>query len=311
MAKNRLNLILAGLNFEVKVDRYGEWIIPILKGLFGGFVTESQQPSTSIRISFLRCDREIRFSDTEIISYTRQKIKGMDTSNFEQVCNLLDIIIMPQDILLAGYKDGCLMYDQSSSEAKVLLFISNKKCDLIWSVNKLLFLFFALTLSEKRGCFIHAAGVEKDGKGYLFLGSSGAGKTTIANLIKGRKLLSDDSPILMQEDGHFSIYTSPYCQVNLLGKEKKFCRDMAELNHVYVLKKDRFNHLKEADKKVVFSDLIKYHIHLLRCITRRGKENVFNLCFDFCQRLPIHELHFGLKESPWQTIKRGKVDVIQ
>ena len=69
-----------------------------------------------------------------------------------------------------------------------------------------------LALGE--GVEVHALGlVDRDGQGYLFLGHSGAGKSTTARLWMaqpGVKLLSDDRIILRKHEGKFWMYGTPW-----------------------------------------------------------------------------------------------------
>jgi hypothetical protein len=69
-----------------------------------------------------------------------------------------------------------------------------------------------LALGE--GVEVHALGLaDRDGSGYLFLGHSGAGKSTTARLWMaqtGVKLLSDDRIILRKHDGKFWMYGTPW-----------------------------------------------------------------------------------------------------
>jgi len=69
-----------------------------------------------------------------------------------------------------------------------------------------------LALGE--GVEVHALGlVDDDGSGYLFLGHSGAGKSTTARLWQsqpGVRLLSDDRIILRGENGEFWMYGTPW-----------------------------------------------------------------------------------------------------
>ena len=54
-------------------------------------------------------------------------------------------------------------------------------------------------LAERGGCIVHAAGVERGGRGVACIGRSGAGKTTLMGLLEGRTdldRLSDDRLIL-------------------------------------------------------------------------------------------------------------------
>jgi hypothetical protein len=69
-----------------------------------------------------------------------------------------------------------------------------------------------LALGE--GLEVHALGLaDEDGSGYLFLGHSGAGKSTTANLWKqqrGVRLLSDDRIILRERSGQIFMYGTPW-----------------------------------------------------------------------------------------------------
>jgi hypothetical protein len=69
-------------------------------------------------------------------------------------------------------------------------------------------------LAQGAGVEVHAVGlVDRDGSGYLFLGHSGAGKSTTARLWMpqaGVKLLSDDRIILRKHDGKFWMYGTPW-----------------------------------------------------------------------------------------------------
>jgi len=75
-----------------------------------------------------------------------------------------------------------------------------------------LVLMHRLALGE--GVELHALGlVDQDSSGYLFLGHSGAGKSTTARLWMrqpGVQLLSDDRIILRQQDGIYRMYGTPW-----------------------------------------------------------------------------------------------------
>ncbi len=69
-------------------------------------------------------------------------------------------------------------------------------------------------LSQGEGVEVHALGlVDRDGSGYLFLGHSGAGKSTTARIWMEEphvKLLSDDRIILRKQEGKFWMYGTPW-----------------------------------------------------------------------------------------------------
>jgi energy-coupling factor transporter ATP-binding protein EcfA2 len=52
---------------------------------------------------------------------------------------------------------------------------------------------FARILADRRACYLHAAGFVLDGKGFVFLGHSGAGKSTMVTMLKDRAQAATDS----------------------------------------------------------------------------------------------------------------------
>jgi hypothetical protein len=92
-------------------------------------------------------------------------------------------------------------------------------------------------LSQGRGAELHATGiVDEAGNGYLFLGHSGAGKTTTSNLWlqhPGVKILSDDRIVLRcDEAGRVWMYGTPW---HGLGELSMAAR--APLKHIFFIEK--------------------------------------------------------------------------
>lgn len=84
-----------------------------------------------------------------------------------------------------------------------------------FSFEMLIELVFTFATASRFTLQIHASVTMKDGKGYLFLGRSGTGKSTHSQLwinnIEECSLLNDDNPVLrMGEDGVFRVYGSPW-----------------------------------------------------------------------------------------------------
>lgn len=69
-------------------------------------------------------------------------------------------------------------------------------------------------LGQGRGVEVHACGVvDRSGAGYLFVGQSGAGKSTMATLwlgAKGVTILSDDRVVLRRVGGRVRMYGTPW-----------------------------------------------------------------------------------------------------
>ncbi|MBN1260708.1 MAG: hypothetical protein JXB35_08510, partial [Anaerolineae bacterium] len=67
-------------------------------------------------------------------------------------------------------------------------------------------------LAKGRGVLLHSCAVDDDGHGTLFLGESGAGKSTTARLWSeaGVRVLNDDRVIVRQSGGRFWAYGTPW-----------------------------------------------------------------------------------------------------
>jgi|WetSurMetagenome_2_1015567.scaffolds.fasta_scaffold22299_4 hypothetical protein len=65
--------------------------------------------------------------------------------------------------------------------------------------------------SAKGAIMIHASAVNSNGRGWLFSGRSGSGKTTIARLFdsKGVEVVHDDRIILVKRNGRWIIHSTP------------------------------------------------------------------------------------------------------
>lgn len=92
-----------------------------------------------------------------------------------------------------------------------------------YALDTTLMLLYAFASSHRNTLLLHASAIEYNGKGYLFLGKSGTGKSTHSRLwlnhIPGTKLLNDDNPIIRIIDGQGYVYGSPWsgktsCYIN-------------------------------------------------------------------------------------------------
>ena len=84
-----------------------------------------------------------------------------------------------------------------------------------FAINNVMKLMFAFSTARRNTLSIHASVTMHQGKGYLFLGKSGTGKSTHSQLwinnIEGCELLNDDNPALRVEDnGEVRVYGTPW-----------------------------------------------------------------------------------------------------
>jgi hypothetical protein len=68
-------------------------------------------------------------------------------------------------------------------------------------------------LAQGRGIIIHGCGIKHNDRGLLFVGESGAGKTTMARIwsqASDAEVLSDDRTLVRKKNGHFVIHGTPW-----------------------------------------------------------------------------------------------------
>ena len=90
----------------------------------------------------------------------------------------------------------CLICSKDHREGRLIMTGEDYKKMLVLS----LMMMYALATAGKDTLLLHAVAVSQEGKGYLFLGPSGTGKSTHARLwlkhIGGTELVNDDNPVV-------------------------------------------------------------------------------------------------------------------
>lgn len=84
----------------------------------------------------------------------------------------------------------------------------------LFALNNALMLLFALCSASHDTLLFHSSVIKHDGKGYMFLGKSGTGKSTHSQLwlkyIEGSELLNDDNPAVRLIDGRPWVFGTPW-----------------------------------------------------------------------------------------------------
>lgn len=113
-----------------------------------------------------------------------------------------------------------------------------------FSIGTMIMLMYAFATARKNTLLMHASVTMKDGKGYLFLGKSGTGKSTHSQLwinnIEGCSLLNDDNPVLrVGEDGEVRVYGSPWS-----GKTPCYRNLDVPVGAIVSIKQAKVNHIR-------------------------------------------------------------------
>jgi len=157
-------------------------------------------------------------------------------------------------------------------------------------------IFVARYLLSRGGVAMHAAGALRNEQAHLFIGPSGAGKTTIVTQWPNDAIFGDDQIILTESNSGFTIHDTPYP-----GNEGTLCaKGSAPLSHIYVLEQSENTALEPLGKAAAFRALSKQVFHI------GSAQNDASLIFELLERLtnqvPISLLKFSLRTNPWDAL---------
>ena len=184
-------------------------------------------------------------------------------------------------VLDSGFQSGDIYLEEEEEQAG--LFLSYPMDELLM-IN---------LLAGQRGVMLHACGVKYRGKGIVFAGISGAGKSTTANLWKTKKdavVLSDDRVIVRKINSQFYLYGTPWH-----GDALGFSAQRAPLEMIFFLKKAINNSTEVIAPVDAASRLI---VHSFAPLWNKiGTEFTLDFCAELFQKVPAYELSFLPDES--------------
>ena len=112
------------------------------------------------------------------------------------------------------------------------------------ALDNALMVLFAMASSVRSTALFHSAVVSYQGKGYMFLGRSGTGKSTHASLwrrfIEGTELMNDDNPaVRIRPDGTAMVYGTPWS-----GKTPCYRNVSCPVGGIVLLSQAPYNEIK-------------------------------------------------------------------
>ena len=157
-------------------------------------------------------------------------------------------------------------------------------------------------LSRGQGVEVHAVGVvDRDGRGHLFLGHSGAGKSTTARLWSresGIHILSDDRIVLRKDGGKIRMYGTPWH-----GDAGIASPDSAVLSSIYFLEHGKANAIREIPKNIAAAELFARAFVPRHC--REGLQFALSFLEHVALAIPSHFFQFVPDGSAVEAIRRA------
>jgi hypothetical protein len=143
-------------------------------------------------------------------------------------------------------------------------------------------------LAQGRGLLLHACGVDDGGRGYLYLGTGGSGKTTTGKLWAARdtvRVLGDDRIILRERAGRFWIHGTPWP-----GQGGMVDPGCVALERVFLLRHGHGNRAVQLSRSAATARVLANGFAAYW--DDSGMAYTLELLDRLTQTVPCHELHF-------------------
>jgi|GEM_PF-3405301 len=269
--------------FSIAVICTNQDIINFLKIHFENYLTQAL-PDAKIKVSSIPADR-ISF----LKSINRYKYL-IDNERFNFGPNLIQ---------------GSWDAQNKICDIRICDFILTK--DDVWLFDRFLCrLFYTLSLERDnkklKNIIIHCAGIERNGKGYIFFGGPGSGKSTLASFSKKFNVLHDDMNLVSINEQDVTVEGVPFNpklinRTNNSGKLSMICSlHKADVNRIERGSLEEFTQkilpevflpmlLLSEDKKYAFQ-------YLINCVRSLG------------ELVPYYRLYFKKDERFWDIIEK-------
>lgn len=158
-------------------------------------------------------------------------------------------------------------------------------------------------LGRGRGVELHSCGIiDKQGRGRLFVGMSGAGKSTTARLWgdEAAGIVSDDRVIVREEDGAFWMYGTPWH-----GEAELSLATRIPLADVYLLVQASANEIRPLPRPVAVASLFGCTFPLFYDET--ALSFTLGILDRLAMRVPVRELRFTREREAVDLVLREDV----
>jgi len=296
---------IAGVNFDfISHGAAAEYLFDELPGLLPGFLIGKKTDAGAVCLVHLdhgqryplRFHSEPHFIGNEVSRSNEAIFARMGQIPFPFPNNYPETI---------GFLNGCLSFNDRSNRGLIYIFCSDGANHFAGTLLKLLFVFTCLAMVNTGRIMVHGAGIKKRKKrgGYLFLGNSGAGKSTVAALSSGDTVLSDDATIIEVAGDACHIHATPFRQVGIEEPPpERLYVEQEKLDKLLFLHQSATTFIQPREQRSAFMELLKEHLHCFEVMGEPLKRQAFYLCRAVCEMTPSCDLFFRKDPGFWELV---------
>ena len=147
------------------------------------------------------------------------------------------------------------------------------------------------------GLLLHSAGITRSGKGYIFPGVSGTGKSTIASLATSREwVLSDELVMVRKKEKGYLVYSTPFFGTNSSAEHNSH----APLDAAFLPIKDIKVYLKKARPAPALTKLMSSVLFFSR--EDELNRRLMDISAGLVAQVPFYDMYFRRDNSFWECI---------
>ena len=193
-----------------------------------------------------------------------------------------------QILTINEYGQPCAFMQSDAKRKHFTITTRGSSSDVTFGFNNTLMVIFTMCTARYNTLLMHSATIENGGKGYMFLGASGQGKSTHSNkwveFIEGSTLINDDNPVIrISPDGTPIVYGSPWS-----GKRPIYMNVHYPIGGMAAIEQDKKNWIRKESIPTAFG------IMLCSCSTLKfDKEIHIAICSTITkvlERVAVHTL---------------------
>ncbi|MDD4202978.1 MAG: hypothetical protein PHQ52_05875 [Candidatus Omnitrophica bacterium] len=261
-------------NLEGRIERMAVFDKEMTKGTI--YINKEKTPEEE---ELSRSQREFKMSDEDILKREQRKIE----SEQRRMQRYLDKgeTVPPKP-------------DPSQKKAKKEKTPAEKGKTLISELKANFFQAFLVEYVAKKhmGIIAHCSTVNYKGKTYIFMGTSGTGKSTIAEFWHdkvGATVFNDDRAVIRVENGKTVFYNAPW--VGTLYKKAQLDKGSGTaIDGVFLLYQHTENLLEKTSKAIAATKIFKNTFPVFW--NRNDLQYILGVCADITKTVPCYDLGF-------------------
>ena len=161
-----------------------------------------------------------------------------------------------QILTINEYGHPCAFMQSDAERKHFTITTRGSESDVTFGFNNTLMVIFTMCTAKHKTLLMHSATIENGGKGYMFLGASGRGKSTHSNKwvehISGSTLINDDNPIIrIADDSTPIVYGSPWS-----GKRPIYMDVHYPIGGIAAIEQDKKNWIRKENIPSAFGIML-------------------------------------------------------